>query len=433
MISNFFLLNSTGDVLIEKHFIGHTKRYVCDLFWEEVSKQSDQNDLCPITVTPSYYILHVRRNGMFFITATNQEQPPLLILEFLHKIVDVLLHYFQGSDGKTSALALKGKGKKLNEQTIRENFTLVYHLLDEMVDGGFPSTTDFNQLTEIITVTPGGVTEYSKKMFNISSSRFKNVLPSSVTSKIPWRRGNVKYVSNEIKIDIIEYVDAVISANDRLVASKIYGKIEANCRLSGLPDLTLNFQNSHLLSNTVKLHRCVRIKRFLKEGVISFIPPDGSFTLLEFCLPNNTSLPLNVRPKISLDGPTGKVQVSISCRNNNIKQLENVVITIPFPKETVSFGLNANCGKIIPDELSKVVTWTVGKFPKERNLSLDGTITLPSDFKQSARPDIKVDFFIKQFSLSGLKVETLAIHGVNYKPFKGVRSKTLAGSYYARS
>jgi len=431
MISNFFLLNSTGDVLIEKHFVGHTKRYICDLFWEEVSKQSNQKDLCPITVTPNYYILHVRRNGLFFITATNQEQPPLLILEFLHKIVDVLLHYFQGSDWKTTPLALRGKGKKLNEQTIRENFTLVYHLLDEMVDGGFPSTTDFNQLTEIITATPGGVTEYSKKMFNMSSSRFKNVLPSSVTSKIPWRRGNVKYVSNEIKIDIIEYVDAVISSNDRLVASKISGKIETNCRLSGLPDLTLNFQNRHVLSNTVKLHRCIRIKRFLNEGVISFIPPDGSFTLLEFSVENNTSLPISVQPKIDLDGPSGKVKVTVSSTSN--KQLENVVITIPFPKETVSFGLNASCGKVVPDELSKIVTWTISKFPKEKKPSLNGSVTLPSDFKQSAHPDIKVDFFIKQFSLSGLKVETLAIHGVNYKPFKGVRSKTLAGSYYVRS
>lgn len=433
MISNFFLLNSTGDVLIEKHFIGHTKRYICDLFWEEVSKQSDQNDLCPITITPNYYILHIRRNGMFFITATNQEQPPLLILEFLHKIVDVLLHYFQGSDGKTSALALQNWGKKLNEQTIRENFALVYHLLDEMVDGGFPSTTDFNQLTEMITVTPGGVTEYSKKMFNMSYSRFKNVLPTSVTSKIPWRRANVKYVSNEIKVDIIEYVDAMISANDRLVSSKIHGKIVANSRLSGLPDLTISFQNSHLLNNTeLQLHRCVRIKRFRNENIISFIPPDGNFTLLEFTQSNNTSLPLNVRPKISLDGPSGKVQVTLSCRIHSM-QLESVVLTIPFPKETVSFGLNASCGKVVPDELTKVVKWTIGKFPNERNPSLDGTVTLPSDFKQNAHPDIKVEFFIKQFSLSGLKVNTLAIHDVNYKPFKGVRSKTLAGSYYVRT
>jgi len=431
MIKNFFLLNSTGDVLIEKHFIGHTKRYICDLFWEEVSKQNDQRDLCPITVTPNYYILHVRRNGMFFITATDQEQPPLLILEFLHRVVDVLLHYLQGSESKTSTLSIKSSKKKLNEQSVRENFTLVYHLLDEMVDGGFPSTTDFNQLIEL--VTPGGMTEYSKKIFNVNHSTFKNVLPASICSKISWRRANVKYVSNEIKVDIVERVDAIISSNDRLVSSEVNGKIEVNCRLSGTPDLTLKFQNTHILSNTVKMHKCVRIKRFQKESVISFVPPDGVFTLLEFSVPSNTSVPLTVRPKMTLDGPTGKVKISLSCRNRNIKQFENVLLTIPFPRETSSFSLTASSGKVIPDELSKVVTWSIAKLPRDKTAELEGTVTLPADYKHNVHPDIKVDFLIKQFSISGLKVETMAIHEVSYKPFKGVRSKTLSGSYYIRS
>lgn len=54
-----------------------------------------------------------------------------MVLETQHRIVDILLDYFGG---------------KLNETTIRENFSTILQLLDEVVDGGFPSTTEINQL-----------------------------------------------------------------------------------------------------------------------------------------------------------------------------------------------------------------------------------------------------------------------------------------------
>jgi len=428
MINNIFVLNSTGDVLIEKHFVGQTKRHVCDRFWEEVQKHSEQTSVPPIIVTPNYYLLHVRRNGMFFLTASNQEDPPLLILELLHRAVDVLLYYFRDADN--SSISLRGKGR-LTDQTVRENFSLVYHLLDEMVDGGFPSTTDFNQLVELI--APSGLADISKKMFVSNYSKFKSTLPASVTSKTPWRRTNVKYVSNEIKLDIVERVDAIFGANDRLVSSEINGIVECNAKLSGQPELELTFTNSHMLNNNVKLHRCVLIKRFTQENKVIFVPPDGKFSLMEFSLPNNTNLPLHVRPVLNLTGPTGRVTVTLSQRGKNVKSMENVVITIPFPKETSSFSLSANCGKVIPDEITKVVTWTLSKYPRDKNPMLEGTVSLPKDYKNESHPSVKADFHIKQYSVSGLKVDTLAVHKVNYKPFKGVRSNTRAGSYRIRT
>jgi AP-3 complex subunit mu len=39
---------------------------------------------------------------------------------------------------------------------------------------------------------------------------------------------------------------------------------------------------------------------------------------------------------------------------------------------------------------------------------------------------------VKMLALSGLKVDGLAIRGVKYKPFKGVRSVTQAGKFQVR-
>jgi len=48
-------------------------------------------------------------------------------------------------------------------------------------------------------------------------------------------------------------------------------------------------------------------------------------------------------------------------------------------------------------------------------------------------PTVRVEFGCKMFSASGLKVDGLAIRGVNYKPFKGVRCLTKHGHFQIRT
>ena len=99
------------------------------------------------------------------------------------------------------------------------------------------------------------------------------------------------------------------------VFAEIQGVVEASVKLSGMPDLTLSFmvgpcvcvcvrvcvcegvalqkrphlkpvpmswlQNPRLLDD-VSFHPCVRFKRWESESVLSFIPPDGNFTLMTY-------------------------------------------------------------------------------------------------------------------------------------------------------
>jgi hypothetical protein len=53
-------------------------------------------------------------------------------LLFLHKIVEVFTEYF----------------KELEEESIRDNFVIIYELLDEMMDFGYPQTTETKILQE---------------------------------------------------------------------------------------------------------------------------------------------------------------------------------------------------------------------------------------------------------------------------------------------
>lgn len=62
-----------------------------------------------------------------------------LIFSFLHKMVQVFSEYF----------------KELEEESIRDNFVIIYELLDELMDFGYPQTTDSKILQEFITQVRG--------------------------------------------------------------------------------------------------------------------------------------------------------------------------------------------------------------------------------------------------------------------------------------
>jgi len=54
------------------------------------------------------------------------------VILFLHRIVQVLIEYF----------------KELEEESIRDNFVIIYELMDEMMDFGYPQTTESKILQE---------------------------------------------------------------------------------------------------------------------------------------------------------------------------------------------------------------------------------------------------------------------------------------------
>lgn len=87
------------------------------------------------TQTPTYSLvqyLYIRHNNLYLLAITKRNSNAAEILLFLHKIVEVLTEYF----------------KELEEESIRDNFVVIYELLDEMMDFGYPQTTESKILQE---------------------------------------------------------------------------------------------------------------------------------------------------------------------------------------------------------------------------------------------------------------------------------------------
>jgi len=296
-----------------------------------------------------------------------------------------------------------------------------------MMDHGIPFTTEPNSLMEVI--------PQPNLMNKMKSSTGQSTISSTMdqsNSVTPWRKTGVKYATNEIYLDVIEEINCTLESNGNPSTLEVSGEIVVMCRLSGMPDCQLNFNNPQVIDD-VSFHPCVRYNRYEQNKVISFVPPDGPFKLMNYRVKGQIQLPLTVKPQISFQNGVGRVNVLVTSRVPQ-KQMEDVVVIIPFPKQVVSTNLSANFGAVRFDEITKILTWTIGKIPgnfKEKTPLLEGSVSLEGNVVPDP-PVLQVDFKISMHSASGLKVDSLNVLNENYKPYKGVRAITKAGKIHVR-
>lgn len=82
-------------------------------------------------------------------------------------------------------------------------------LLDEMIDNGFPLTTEPNILREMI--APPNIVSKVLSVVTGNNSNMSETLPGSTASCVPWRTSDAKYANNEVYIDLVEEMDAIIN------------------------------------------------------------------------------------------------------------------------------------------------------------------------------------------------------------------------------
>ncbi|XP_055348632.1 AP-3 complex subunit mu-1-like isoform X2 [Paramacrobiotus metropolitanus] len=346
-----------------------------------------------------------------------KECPPLFVTELLHRIVDVFEDYFGDS----------------KEATIKEHFVVVYELLDEMLDNGYPLATESNILKELIK-PPTFLRALANTM--TGNTNVAQTLPTGQLSNVPWRRAGVKYTNNEAYFDLIEEIDAIVDKSGSIVSAEIQGYIDCVMKLSGMPDLSLTFVNARIFDD-VSFHPCVRFKRWDSDRMLSFVPPDGHFRLMSYHVGSSSlvPIPLYIRHNIHFkQGSNGKLDITVGSKQSMGRPVEDVKVDIPMPKTCINCSLTPNQGKFTYDTVTKVGTWDVGKIDPQKLPNIRGTIQLTSGSDTpEANPTLSVRFKVEQVAMSGLRVNRLDIFGEKYKPFKGVKYMTKAGLFQVRT
>ena len=156
-----------------------------------------------------------------------------------------------------------------------------------------------------------------------------------------------------------------------------------------------------------------------------------------------------VKPQFSFSESTGRISVMVGPRVELGKPLEGISVRVPLPRCVSSIDVSANHGTVGYDEKAKVITWEVGRIPKDHAPILSGILQLdrareregegggtPREASSSVVWDealcIEASFKVTGASVSGLAVDSLHLVNEQYKLYKGVRYSTTAGRFVVR-
>ncbi|GAA5953559.1 hypothetical protein JCM21900_006204 [Sporobolomyces salmonicolor] len=436
MISAFFILNQKGEVLISRLFRPDLKRTISDIFRIHVIASSTPPTSPLITLSNTTFF-HVRHGGLWLVAVCKHNANAALVFEFTYRFINLGRSYFG----------------KLDEESVKNNFVLIYELLDEILDFGYPQNSESDTLKMYIT------TEGVKSEQAVREEASKITIQA--TGAISWRRNDVKYRKNEAFVDVIETVNLSMSAKGTVLRADVDGQILMRAYLSGTPECkfglndklvidknksgqgarakgpTGSIEDSMVELDDCQFHQCVKLGKFDSDRTISFIPPDGEFELMRYRSTSNINLPFRVQPIVEEVGKS-RVDYTVHVKANFPPKLSanNVVIKIPTPLNTANVDCKVTLGKAKYVPAENIIVWKIPRFQgqSDATFTAEATLTQTTVRKAWSRPPISIDFQVLMFTASGLLVRFLKVfEKSNYNSVKWVRYLTRAqGSYLIR-
>jgi len=433
--------NYRGDVSMNK-VIDRFATYLVEVeeeakkpvFYVDVNGDVQAGEDVGETGTGGEHYVYVSYQNVYLCAATTKNSNVFLIFTFLYRLAQVFKDYF-GS---------------LEEESIRDNFVVIYELLDETMDHGMPQSLDSNILRSFITQDA-----------NRMAADSKSKPPVALTNAVSWRAEGIKHKKNEIFLDVVEKLNLLVAANGTVLHSEINAAVKMRSFLSGMPELKLGLNDKLMFEATgrsnqakgksveledIKFHQCVRLARFENDRTISFIPPDGEFDLMTYRL--NT----HVKPLIWVEAVVephkgSRIEYMIKTRSQfkSRSVANNVEIVIPVPPDVDSPSFKSSIGNVtyLPDK--DAIVWKIKQFHGGREYLMRAHFGLPSISAADVDPEgskkgenawkkpISVNFEIPYFTVSGIQVRYLKIiEKSGYQALPWVRYITANGDYQLR-
>ncbi|URE48813.1 Adaptor complexes medium subunit family [Musa troglodytarum] len=482
MIAQFFVLSQRGDNIVFRDYRGEVSKGSAEIFFRKVKfwKEDEEEEAPPVFNVDGVNYIHVKIAGLFFVATTRVNVSPSLVLELLQRIARVTKDYLG----------------VLNEDSLRKNFVLVYELLDEVIDFGYPQTTSTEVLKSYVFNEP----------IVIDSARVPPLGPASMfmqgTKKMPGTAITKSVIvtepggrkREEIFVDIIEKISVTFSSSGYILTSEIDGTIQMKSYLTGSPEIRLalnedlsigrnsssvygenkpsllaadyivalfslklqigyvtDYRSSSggaVILDDCNFHESVRLDSFDVDRTLSLIPPDGEFAAMNYRMTQEFKPPFRVNPLIEEAGQL-KAEVIIKIHADFAPSVTANTITVQMPVPTytarVSFELESGAVGQTADfkEGAKRLEWCLKKAGKMLQIvgGSEHTLRAKLTFSQESHGNIareagpiNMNFTIPMYNASKLQVRYLHIakKSPSYNPYRWVRYVTQSNSYVAR-
>ncbi|CAK9083494.1 AP-2 complex subunit mu (Clathrin assembly protein complex 2 mu medium chain) (Clathrin coat assembly protein AP50) (Clathrin coat-associated protein AP50) (Clathrin-adaptor medium chain Apm2) (Mu2-adaptin) (Plasma membrane adaptor AP-2 50 kDa protein) [Durusdinium trenchii] len=436
MISGLLLINQQGEIVLFRAYRDDVSRSAAEAFRMQVVAKKETGTLAPVRLVDGTTFLHTRCNDMFFTALTKSNVNTALVFEYLFQLRRILAAYL---------------GENFSERDIRNYFTLVYELLDETMDFGYPQNCSVEALKLYINL--GKVQEATKT---------PSAITAKITGAIDWRQPGIKHKTNEVFIYVMEEVSVMVSAEGTVLSSEVRGLIKMKVFLSGMPEckialndklsLDLDLESTPSKEDYViggqahptrdvsladcSFHRCVRLGNFDADRTITFMPPDGEFDLMKYRITENVELPFKVIPVVEEMGRTKLYyNIRLVAEYAPERNASNIVLKIPCPSNAAKVRPVVGKGRAKYDPAQHAIIWRIRRLSGESEVTFNCAVDLVANTKEKAwsRPPIQVDFNVPMYAASGLNVRFLkVVEESRYNTIKWVRYVTKAGNFQIR-
>jgi AP-2 complex subunit mu-1 len=432
MASSLVLVNIKGEVLIYRNYKYDVSRQETMEFCRKIIATKEAKEK-PIIYMNGVSYIHTTEGEITLIATTKSNTNTAMIFNFLYAFINICKSYFN----------------EWSETSIKNNFVLIYELLDEVMDYGYPQITDPDLLKKLITQN-GMKTDDLKITATLTQ----------LTGTVSWRPNDpnnpIFYKTNEVYIDIVESVNLLISKSGEIIKSEVMGSVVVKSLLSGWPECKFGMNDKLQISQSksssttkgisiedIRFHQCVRLSDFNKDRTITFIPPDGLFELMTYRVTENVIIPFKIYCNIietpTVDNPSVPqaidLDLTVKALFDRLLFAQDVIIKVQIPKNATNVKTHANLGKAKHETDKGAIIWRIKKIFGDKDSKLKCEIPLlpVKDPKSWARAPVSMEFNIPMFTSSGLRVRFLKItEKSGYKPLKWIRYVTKAGDFQFR-
>jgi len=429
MFSQLFLLSLRGDVLIFKDFRNDIGRWTTESFFRASAKGDE-----PIFSIDGIQFIYTKHNGMYFVLVAKTNVSPSLSLELLNCV----------------AMVIKDYCGVLNEEAVRNNFMLIYEIVDEVVDFGYPQGSSSEELIAFIKTNP--ILARPKK-----SSIFPDFITPTTTSSDNANQSITiieQKKENEIFVDLLEKITVHFGASGQTSLAEIEGTILVRNYIKGRIKLMLGLnegltigekpeQMTHeiLCLDQCNFHECCQFTKWDTDRTLVCNPPCGEFALVKYRYTEPFTPPFKI---VSFVEEPGHDQLDIFIKLSSEfppdQNANKVVLKCQLPKSTVSASCelerDADARSYEFDSITKSLIWKLGKVIGGYTTSVKIKLNLANaigNFKREVGP-IGMEFEFPMYRISPMQIRYLCAME-NEKVLnarKWVRSITKAESYISR-
>lgn len=359
-IAAIYVLDKKGNILINRHYKGDLQGDLVEKFQRALMALPESSASPFVTDEGSglVFTCFPHRN-IIFLAVSTRNVSSLYILEFLKGFVALLGSYL----------------KEVEEESIKDNFVIIYELLDEVLDDGRVQGLDANVLKEYVK------TDYHE-LIKPGKAKAPFLEGPQASGGISWRKEGINYRENECFMDVKEQVNYTCNAQGVVFRSEIQGSIKCTSKLSGMPVVELGLNDGTLGGiefDDVKFHKCVNLNEYENKKNIVFTPPDGECELMTYLIRNKVRplFSVHVEP-ISISKTKCEFAVKFSSHFKNSSWANDVLVHIPVPCDTLSPTFDFTHGEVKYNSNKECVTWKLPQVRGEETFSMDFKYSLPT-------------------------------------------------------